>query len=129
MHAVDDAPAAIRGAAGHDIAARTVVAGHLVAKLNHSAGQLSYHDRLHGGVQVELALPCLGLRQEALDFVVLDGRYAAVNLLDFLGHDVQGAHLVVLRKQDGEGQADVAGTGDGNLHFLLRFESGIKVRH
>ena len=84
---------------------------------------------VHGGVQVELALPRLGLRQEALDLVVLDGRYVAVDLLDFLGHDVQGVHLVVLREQDGEGQADVTGTGDGNLHFLLRFESGIKVRH
>ena len=82
-----------------------------------------------GGVQVELPLPRLGLRQKTLDLVVLDGRYVAVDLLDFLGHDVQGVHLVVLRKQDGEGQADVAGTGDGNLHFLLRFESGIKVRH
>ena len=84
---------------------------------------------VHGGVQVELALPRLGLRQEALDLVVLDGRYVAVDLLDLLGHDVKRVHLVVLRKQDGEGQADVAGTGDGNLHFLLRFESGIKVRH
>jgi hypothetical protein len=82
-----------------------------------------------GGVQVELALPRLGLRQEALDLVVLDGRLVVVDLLDLLGHDVQRVHLVVLREQDGEGQADVAGTGDSDLHFLLRFESGIKVRH
>ena len=68
-----------------------------------------------GGVQVELALPRLGLRQEALDLVVLDGRYVAVDLLDLLGHDVQCVHLVVLREQDGEGQADVAGTGDSNF--------------
>ena len=68
-----------------------------------------------GGVQVELALPRLGLRQEALDLVVLDGRYVAVDLLDLLGHDVQRVHLVVLREQDGEGQADVAGTGDSDL--------------
>lgn len=76
-----------------------------------------------GGVQVECALPRLGLRQEALDLVVLDGRYVAVDLLDLLGHDVQRLHLVVLREQDGEGQADVAGTGDSDLHFLLRFKS------
>ena len=68
-----------------------------------------------GGVQVERALPRLGLRQEALDLVVLDGRYVAVDLLDLLGHDVQRVDLVVLREQDGEGQADVAGTGDSNF--------------
>ena len=67
------------------------------------------------GVQVELALPRLGLRQEALDLVVLDGRYVVVDLLDLFGHDVQRVDLVVLREQDGEGQADVAGTGDGNF--------------
>lgn len=75
---------------------------------------------VHGGVQVELALPRLGLRQEALDLVVLDGRYVAVDLLDLLGDDVQSVHLVVLREQDGEGQADVAGTGDSNLHVILQ---------
>ena len=68
-----------------------------------------------GGVQVELALPRLGLRQEPLDLVVLDGRLIVVDLLDLLGHDVQRVHLVVLREQDGEGQADVAGTGDSNF--------------
>lgn len=79
-----------------------------------------------GGVQVELALPRLGLRKEALDLVVLDGRYIAVDLLDLLGHDVQRAHLIVLREQDGKGQADVAGTGDSDLHINLQFsKSGI----
>ena len=76
-----------------------------------------------GGMQVKLALPRLGLRQEALDLVVLDGRLVVVDLLDLLGHDVQRVHLVVLREQDGEGQADVAGTGDSDLHFVLRFDS------
>lgn len=71
-------------------------------------------------MQVELALPRFCLRQEALDFVVLDGRYVAVDLLDLLGHDVQRVHLVVLREQDGEGQADVAGTGDSDLHVILQ---------
>ena len=73
--------------------------------------------------------PHLGLRQEALDLVVLDGRLVAVDLLDLIGHDVKRVHLVMLREQDGEGQADVAGTGDSDLHFLLRFISGIKTRH
>lgn len=71
-------------------------------------------------MQVELALPRLGLRQEPLDLVVLDGRLIVVDLLDLLGHDVQGMHLVVLREQDGEGQADVAGTGDSDLHVILQ---------
>lgn len=75
---------------------------------------------VYGGVQVELALPHLRLRQEALDLVVLDGRLVVVDLLDLLGHDVQRVHLVVLREQDGEGQADVAGTGDSDLHVILQ---------
>ena len=75
---------------------------------------------VHGGVQVEHALPRLGLCQEALDLVVLDGRYVVVDLLDLLGHDVQRVHLVVLREQDGEGQADVAGTGNSDLHVILQ---------
>ena len=49
-------------------------------------------------MQVELALPRLGLREEALDLVVLDGRYVVVDLLDLLGHDVQRVDLVVLRE-------------------------------
>ena len=75
---------------------------------------------VYGGVQVELTLPRLCLRQEALDLVVLDGRHVVVDLLDLLGHDVQRVHLVVLREQDGEGQADVAGTGDSDLHVILQ---------
>ncbi len=72
-----------------------------------------------GGVQVELALPRLGLRQEALDLVVLDGRLVVVDLRDLLGHDVQRVHLVVLRKKYGEGQADIAGTGDSDFHGAI----------
>lgn len=71
-------------------------------------------------MQVELTLPRICLRKEALDLVVLDGRLVVVDLLDLLGHDVQRVHLVVLREQDGEGQADVAGTGDSDLHVILQ---------
>lgn len=81
---------------------------------------------VHGGVQVELALPRLGLRQEALDLVVLDGRLVVVDLLGLLGHDVQRVDLVVLREQDGEGQADVAGTGDSDLHVILQLSKSKK---
>lgn len=71
-------------------------------------------------MQVELALPRLGLRQEALDLVVLDGRHIVVDLLDLLGNDVQRVNLVVLREQDGEGQTDVTGACDSNLHVILQ---------
>lgn len=75
---------------------------------------------VEGGMQVELALPRLGLRKEALNLIVLDGRLVVVDLLDLLGHDVQRVDLVVLREQDGEGQADIAGTGDSDLHVILQ---------
>ena len=78
-------------------------------------------------MQVELALPRLRLRKEALDLVVLDGRLVVVNLLDLLGQDVQRVHLVVLREQDGEGQADIAGTGDSDIHVILQLSKS-KIR-
>lgn len=74
---------------------------------------------VHGGVQVELTLPSLCFRQESLNLVVLDGRLVVVDLLDLLGNDVQRVDLVMLREQDGEGQADVAGTGDSKFHQLF----------
>lgn len=52
--------------------------------------------RVEGSTQIELPLPRLLLGEEALDLVVLDGRHERVDLLDLLGHDVQGVNLVVL---------------------------------
>ena len=79
-------------------------------------------------MQVELALPRLGLRQEALDLVVLNGRLDVVNLLALLGHNVQRLNSVVLSEQDGEGQAVLASTGDSDLHFLHRLsKNGLKI--
>lgn len=71
-------------------------------------------------MQVELALPRLGLRQEALDLVVLNGRLEVVNLLALLGHNVQRVNNVVLSEQDGEGQTVLASTGDSDLHVILQ---------
>lgn len=71
-------------------------------------------------MQVEIALPRLCFRQESLNLVVLDGRLVVVDLRDLLRHDVQRVNFVVLREQDGEGQADVAGTGDSDLHVILQ---------
>ena len=70
-------------------------------------------------MQIELPRSSLRLGKEALNLIVLDGRLKGVNLLHLLGNDVQRVHLVVLREQNGEGQAHIAGTGNGNLHVNL----------
>lgn len=53
-----------------------------------------------------------------LDVVVLDGRDAAVEFLDFLGNDVNGRHMVVLGQEGGNAQADVACAGHGDLDIF-----------
>ena len=70
-------------------------------------------------MQVKLALPRLRLAQKALDLIILNRRLEGVDLLDLLGNDIQGMHLIVLRKQDSERKAHVAGTGNGNFHAKL----------
>lgn len=72
--------------------------------------------RVDRGAQEKRPLPRLGLRQEPLDLAVLDGRLEAVDLLHLLGDDVQGADLVVLGHQHGDGQADVTGARYCNFH-------------
>ena len=54
-HAVDDALAAVRGVAGHDVRARTVVAGDVVAERRHAAGELG-HDDLHASLAGAVSL-------------------------------------------------------------------------
>ena len=54
-HAVDHALAAVRGVAGHDVRARTVVAGDLVAERRHAAGELG-HDDLHAALAGAVSL-------------------------------------------------------------------------
>ena len=120
VHRANGGDGGLDGARVEEVPVRVVVGGRGDDGVVGARICLGHVDR---GAQVELALPRLGLRKEALDLIVLDGRYVVVYLLDLLGHDVQGMHLVVLREQDGEGQADVAGTGDSDLHFLLRFKS------
>ena len=112
VHRANGGDGGLDGARVEEIPVRVVVGGrgdHGVVGVRVGLGHV------HGGVQVELALPRLGLCQEALDLVVLDGRLVVVDLIDLLGHDVQRVHLVVLREKDSEGQADVAGTGDSNF--------------
>ena len=50
----------------------------------------------------------------ALDVLILDGRLSAIYHVDFLGHNVHGSDLVVLRQKGGDAQADIAGTGNGD---------------
>ena len=56
------------------------------------------------------------LGQVALDIVVLDGGYTVVDLLHLLGYHVNSRDTVVLRKQRGNTQADVAGSGNGDTY-------------
>ena len=60
------------------------------------------------------------LREVLLDVLVLDGRDAAVDLLDLLRDHVHGNDVVVLREERGDGEADVAGTGDGYFHIFSK---------
>ena len=53
-----------------------------------------------------------------LDVVVLDGRDAAVEFLDFLGDDIDCRHMVVLGQQGSNTQANVACAGNGDLDIF-----------
>ena len=117
VHRAHGGDGGLDGAGVEEVPVRVVVGGRCDDGVVGTRIRLCH---VYGCVQVELALPRLGLRQEALDLVVLDGRQVVVDLLDLLGHDVQRVDLVVLREQDGEGQADVAGTGDSDLHVILQ---------
>ena len=57
-------------------------------------------------------------REVFLNVFVLNGRDAAVDLLDLLGDHVHGDDLVLLREERGDGEADVAGTGDCYFHTV-----------
>ena len=115
VHRANGCDGGLDGAGIEEVLLRIVVGGRGDDGV---VGALIGLGHVDGGVQVELALPRLGLRQKPLDLVVLDGRHVTVNLLDLLGHDVQRVYLVVLREQDSEGQADVAGAGDRDFQFF-----------
>ena len=70
--------------------------------------------RVERGAQVEGFVG-----KEALDVGVFDGRVAAVDLIDLGGVDVERDHIVMLCQQGGHGQADVAGSGDGDFHAFV----------
>ena len=56
------------------------------------------------------------LRKVLFDVFVLDGTFAAVDLFYFLGDDVDGDHLVLLREERGDGEADVSGSCYCDFH-------------
>ena len=112
VHRANGGDGGLDGARVEEVPVRVVVGGRGDDGVVGARIRLGHVD---GGVQVELALPSLCFRQESLDLVVLDGRLVVVDLCDLLRHDVQRVNFVVLREQDGEGQADVAGTGDSDL--------------
>ena len=63
------------------------------------------------GTQVEVFV-----LEVVFDFGVFDGRLLAIEHRDFFGDDVERDHFVVLGEEDGVGEADVAGSGDGDFH-------------
>ena len=69
--------------------------------------------------------------QVVFDLHILDGRLLAVKHLHLLRDDVDGHDLIVLGKQDGVGEADVAGSGDGDFHIIQvqekRFKGQVQV--
>ena len=69
---------------------------------------------VQGGAQIERLV-----LEVVLDLGIDDGRLLAIEHRHLLGDDVEGHHFIVLCQQDGIGQADVAGTGNGDLHCWL----------
>ncbi len=57
--------------------------------------------------------------EERFKFSVDDRRLARVEHLDPFGRDVDRHHLIMLRQQDGIGQADIAESENGDLHSML----------
>ena len=59
------------------------------------------------------------VRQVVFDFRIGDGRKAPVDKVNLFGHHIYGNHMIVLREQNGEGEANVAGTRNCNVHPTL----------
>lgn len=56
------------------------------------------------------------IAQEALDLLVANRALSPIEQIDLLGHHINDGYLVMLRKQQGNGQTHIARPGDGNLH-------------
>ena len=53
-----------------------------------------------------------------LDIIVLNGRYAVVDLFNFFGNDIDSRHVVVLGQKSGYRHAYVAGAGNCYIHIV-----------
>ena len=58
------------------------------------------------------------VREEVADLRIVDRRLAGVDLRHLGRDDVEGHHIVPLREQHGDGEADIAGADDGDLEAL-----------
>ena len=71
---------------------------------------------VEGCAQVQLFLG-----QVFLDILILNGRYAVVDFLDFLGDDVNGYNFVVLCQQSGDTQSYISCSCDCYFHCSCLF--------
>ncbi len=61
-----------------------------------------------------------------LDILVLNGRAAVVDEVDFFGNHVDCCYAVVLREQRGDGETDVSGPGNCYVHFPVGLKFWVK---
>lgn len=60
-----------------------------------------------------------------LDILVLYGRAAGIDEVDFLGNYVDGCHMVVLGEECGYAETNVAGSGHGYFILLVHCRCGV----
>ena len=77
---------------------------------------------VRAGRQMKDALAFPGLLQIALDLGVADRGAPGVDHIGLRGCGRDGRNVMMLRKEDGQRQADIAGAGDGDLQPRCRAE-------
>lgn len=76
---------------------------------------------VHGCDEVELALPLERLAEETLNLIVLDRADELIKLVRLRRRGRNRSDFVVLCQQHGQRQADIADTGNGDIHGVLFF--------
>ena len=101
----------------HSAAVKEVLLGIIVGRrcYNDKIGISVSLSRVRGRLKVQLSRSLLRFSKKLLDILVFDRRFIVVELLYLLLDDVHCGYIVVLGKEYGEGQTDVAGSGDGDL--------------
>ena len=77
--------------------------------------------RIDGRLEIKVHRAVALAVEEARDLGVHDRARALVEHRDLLRHDVERVYLIVLRKQQCDGQSHIAGAGDCDLHQCSRF--------